>query len=51
VRAIREAALGGRPLPAILACVVLAAAYAVAGTLLLGHFERLARDRATLALT
>jgi ABC-2 type transport system permease protein len=51
VRAIREAALGGEPLPAILACVGLAAAYAVIGTVLLAHFERLARDRATLALT
>ena len=51
VRAIREAAIGGEPLPAILACVGLAAAYAVIGTVLLAHFERLARDRATLALT
>jgi ABC-2 type transport system permease protein len=51
VRAIREAALGGRPLPAIGACVALAAVYAAAGTLLLRYFDRLARDRATLALT
>jgi ABC-2 type transport system permease protein len=51
VRAIREAALGGRPLPSILACVALAAGYAAAGTLLLRYFDRLARDRATLALT
>ncbi len=51
VRAIRAAALGGRPGPAILACLALAVAYAVVGTLFLHLFERLARDRATLSLT
>lgn len=51
VRALRAAALGGDPVPAILACVALAGAYAVVGSLFLSLFERLARDRATLSLT
>jgi ABC-2 type transport system permease protein len=51
VRAIRESALGGDPLVPTLMCIALAAAYLVLGTILLGHFERLARERATLSLT
>lgn len=51
VRAIRESALGGRPLPAIGMSVALAVAYALIAAVLLRVFERLARERATLALT
>jgi ABC-2 type transport system permease protein len=51
VRAIRESALGGDPLVPTLMCIVLAGVYLVLGTILLGHFERLARERATLSLT
>jgi ABC-2 type transport system permease protein len=51
VRAIREAALGGDPLPAIGMCFVLGAFYLALGTWFLRLFERLARERATLSLT
>jgi ABC-2 type transport system permease protein len=51
VRAIREAALGGDPLPAIGMCLVLAAAYLALGAWFLRVFERLARQQATLSLT
>ena len=51
VRAIREAALGGDPWPAIGMCVALGAVYLAGAALFLRIFERLARDRATLALT
>lgn len=51
VRAIRESAVGGDPLAPTLMCLALGAAYFVAGTVLLNHFERLARERATLSLT
>jgi ABC-2 type transport system permease protein len=51
VRAIREAALGGDPLGPTLMCIALGALYLVLGTILLAHFERLARQRATLSLT
>ncbi|MDQ3645361.1 MAG: ABC transporter permease [Actinomycetota bacterium] len=51
IRAIRGAALGGDPIPAIAMCVALAAIYLVLGTVFLGYFEKLARERATLALT
>ncbi len=51
VRAIREAALGGRPLPAIGLCVGLGVVYLLLGTICLDRFERLARDQATLSLT
>ncbi|MFN2469340.1 MAG: ABC transporter permease [Gaiellaceae bacterium] len=51
VRAIRDAALGGEPLPAIGMCLLLGGAYLVLGTLFLRLFERLARERATLSLT
>jgi ABC-2 type transport system permease protein len=50
VRAIRESALGGDPLAAIGMCLVLALVYLMAASLLLRHFERLARERASLAL-
>jgi ABC-2 type transport system permease protein len=50
VRAIREAALGGDPLPEIALCLVLGAVYLVIGHFCLRYFERLARERATLAL-
>jgi ABC-2 type transport system permease protein len=51
VRAIRESALGGEPLTAIGMCLVLSAAYGLIGTITMANFERLARSRATLALT
>jgi ABC-2 type transport system permease protein len=51
VRAIRESALGGDPLPAIGMCLALAVGYLALAAILLGHFERLARQRATLSLT
>jgi ABC-2 type transport system permease protein len=51
VRAIRESALGGDPLPAIGMCLALALAYLAIASVLLRHFERLARERATLSLT
>ena len=51
VKAIRESALGGDPLFAIAMCVVLSIAYLAIGALTLRNFERLARSRATLALT
>jgi ABC-2 type transport system permease protein len=50
VRAIRESALGGSPLEPILMCLVLSACYAVIAVLCLRMFERLARQRASLAL-
>jgi ABC-2 type transport system permease protein len=50
VRAIRESALGGDPLPAIAMCFALGAAYLVLGHFCLRYFERLARERATLAI-
>jgi len=52
VRAIRDAALGGGdPVGAILMCLALAVVYFAIGTVLIGYFERLARERATLSLT
>jgi ABC-2 type transport system permease protein len=51
VRAIREAALGGDPLLPVVMCILLGAVYLVLGSILLGHFERLAREHATLSLT
>ncbi|HEY7197595.1 MAG TPA: ABC transporter permease [Gaiellaceae bacterium] len=51
VRAIREAALGGDPLPEIGMCVALGVAYFLLAAYFLRHFERLARGRATLSLT
>jgi ABC-2 type transport system permease protein len=51
VKAIREAALGGDPWPAIGMCLLLAAAYFALAAVFIRIFERLARDRATLSLT
>jgi ABC-2 type transport system permease protein len=51
VKAVRESALGGDPGTAIAMCLVLSAAYLALGTLTMANFERLARKRATLALT
>ena len=51
VRAIREAALGGEPLPAIGMSAALAVVYLAIGSLALRLFETLARKQATLALT
>ena len=51
IRAIREAALGGSAWPEIGMCVGLGVVYLSLGTILLSNFERLARQRATLALT
>jgi ABC-2 type transport system permease protein len=51
VRAIREAALGGHPLPAIGMCALLGVVYLVLGSIFVANFERLARERATLSLT
>jgi ABC-2 type transport system permease protein len=51
MRAIRESAIGGSPLTAIAACLALTAVYAAVATFCLRGFERLARERATLALT
>jgi ABC-2 type transport system permease protein len=51
VRAIRDSALGGDPLPAIGMCLALGAVYLALGTLFLRLFLRFARERATLSLT
>ena len=52
VRAIRESALGGGdPLFAVAMCLLLSVAYFAIGTVTMANFERLARKRATLALT
>ena len=51
VKAIRESALGGDPVFAIAMCLLLSLAYLALGSLTLRNFERLARSRATLALT
>jgi ABC-2 type transport system permease protein len=51
VRAIRDAAIGGDPWPAIGMCLLLGAVYFALAMVFLRHFERLARERATLALT
>jgi len=50
VRAIRAAALGGDPVAAVATAAALGCVYVVLGALLVRHFERLARERATLAL-
>lgn len=50
-KAVRESVLGGSPLTAIGMCVGLAAVYLVIGFFLVQNFERLARQRATLALS
>jgi ABC-2 type transport system permease protein len=51
VQALRRAALGGQPWPAVGACLALGALYLLIGALTLRNFERLARRAATLALT
>jgi ABC-2 type transport system permease protein len=51
VRAIRESAIGGDPLPEILLSIGLAAVYFALAWFFLNLFERLARERATLSLT
>jgi ABC-2 type transport system permease protein len=50
VDAVREAALGGSPLPEIGLCLLLGAAYVLAGALVLDHALRAARKDASLAL-
>jgi ABC-2 type transport system permease protein len=50
IRALRAAALGGDALPGIAMCALLSCIYLVAGGLCLRHFEKLARERGTLAL-
>jgi ABC-2 type transport system permease protein len=51
VRALRDAAFGGDPLPEIGACLALAAAYLAVAAVTMANFERLARKHATLSLT
>ena len=49
-RAMRNAALGGSPWPAIVMCAVVSLAYLVVALVCLEFFERLARGRASLRL-
>jgi ABC-2 type transport system permease protein len=51
VRAIRESALGGSPLPDVLLCLALGGGYVLAGVLVLETVLRAARARAALSLT
>ena len=51
VRALRDSAIGGSPLGAIGVCLALSACYFAVALVCLRAFERLARERATLALT
>lgn len=51
IKAIHESTTGGDPLPELAAAVALGAVYLVLGMVCLRFFERLARQRATLALT
>jgi ABC-2 type transport system permease protein len=52
VRAIRDSALGrGEPGWAIVMCAALGLLYLVVGTFFVRHFEKLARERASLSLT
>jgi ABC-type polysaccharide/polyol phosphate export permease len=50
INALREAGLGGSAWPEIGMCLVLGVAYLAIGHVALRHFERLARERATLTL-
>ena len=50
INALREAAIAGNPWPEIGMCLLLSAVYLVIGHYALRHFERLARERATLAI-
>jgi ABC-2 type transport system permease protein len=51
INALRESAISGNAWPEIAMCLLLGAVYLVIGHFLLQHFERLARERATLSLT
>ncbi len=51
VRAMRDAAFGGDPLPEIGMCLALALAYLAIAWVTTANFERLARKHATLSLT
>jgi ABC-2 type transport system permease protein len=51
VRAVRESALGGDPLPETALTAGLAVAYVALAVVFLNLFMRLARERATLSLT
>lgn len=51
MRGIREAAIGGSPLPDIGVCAALGAGYTLIGILVVGRLLQAARERATLALT
>ena len=51
MRALLDAALGGRPWANIAACLALAAVYTSVGVALVGRFLDSARRRATLSLT
>jgi ABC-2 type transport system permease protein len=51
IRAIRESALGGSPLPDLAVCCALGAGYGLAGVLLVETVLRSARRTATLSLT
>lgn len=51
MRALRDAALGGKPGPDIAMTLLLGAAYLVIAALFLRYFERAARRNATLSLT
>ena len=50
IDALRSAAFGGDAVTPILVCLGLAVVYLVLGSVFVGHFERLARERATLSL-
>ena len=51
IRAIRESAIGGSPLPDLLVCAALGVAYVVVGVALVETVLRAARRTATLSLT
>jgi hypothetical protein len=51
MRAIRESASGGSPLPDVAMCFVLGAAYVGLGILVTNRVLRAARTRASLSLT
>jgi ABC-2 type transport system permease protein len=51
MRAIRESALGGSPLPDLALCLALAGGYTLAGILVLDSALKAARARASLSLT
>ena len=51
MRAIRTSALGGAPAVPLLITVLLGIVYLLLGAIFINHFQRLARERATLSLT